>query len=1196
MADLMAGPNAPLSRAFIWCGWSTITVDWLLDKTHDLSDSRRQASLHDQLQSVCFIAAALDCSTKSRAREIPRTFQDGRPAPKPLRSEEFPEGLPDLPPHQAQRVESDNIACDFVLQEIEELAQRGGTSLRENPWRSLHWHLPRERAMFDTNIWSDTHYSSCVFAGARCKSQRLRHNVEEINAWPPLDCQHSHDPKEWDPYLVDGKAVFPSKEEAEYTAPLSFAIAVAVSWCACRTSKAKLHVPRMPVVERHGRREHWLYLDARCMREWAMSPLAISLCLRPPDPREAARIPTRGLVADLISADGDLPEGCVYVGRGHHSHRLQTTEWSSPAVPGFDCSEDEWICRYVDFVCTSGLWDKLPQLQGRTLVCDCPWQSLCEADLLAGLVFEATSPQPRLVVHQAGGPARQASSRRAVLLASSARLATGLPASISPFPWSQESVVLAFQKLFPADWFASFSFPWIEDLLNQPPFSLFPEWLAQQGLDWDGPLVPQNASKQGRLLSRHADGQQAGAHCHRAALPPLLPFGLSPDEHFEASLLRAQGALPFEALPPIDDDLKFVAEIHRLHRGKLQPMRKKCLGALKELKRRWCKVGKILRHHQTPAIQAVTAKRDLGLVALLILLSSWSDTGYPYGLIKGLPAVGFAPHYGIFPLQEAEPLTIDDVLNGWESHNARILTSLKPGKDDAFLLSQSLQDAEKGFCSQPLTRSALLRLIKAAPHRLIPRCVITQSSGKQRIIDNADDGGQSERSSDSNKLVLCSPFRPAQQISWVLSGMTPSDLKAASLHDAWLSGGEDWPDAYRHSPMGEVDALGCVVTWWHEQWQQPAFQVYTVLQFGLPLAVTSFNRYSRLVEALGRRLCLVLVSMYFDDANIVDWRSSAGSGQAAFNQLNDILGTPFAQEKEQLMSSEGTFLGLVHQLEGCIDSGLATFWVKPKLQEKLQSIIKSAQTSAKLTSGQASKLYGLANFLELAIYGRVGCGGLSAIKQRQYESAVEITPAVALCFEVLLAIIACRPVREFHLRPIPCDRFVVASDAALEEASGGSGGFLIVWLQGDCQLREGFVADIPDSLYDLWTPGDKKIAQLELMMVLYVLITRPAFFRGRRGIWFIDNLAALMSLIRGRSSSPDLDRISSMIHVALFALRCWTWWEYIPSKSNWSDSISRLGLSDPWHSANHFSSSFAFFPLALWDLPFRALVLVFEYV
>ena len=234
-------------------------------------------------------------------------------------------GYQNLPVQQAKRVQDDNAACDFVLQEIMELAQRGGTSLRENPWRSLHWHLPREKAMFDTGEWWDTHYASCVFAGARCKSQRLRHNVEEINAWPPLDCQHSHDPKEWDPYLVNGQAVFPSKEEAEYTAPLAFAIAVAVSWWACRTGKATLHIPRMPSVERHGRREHWIGLDARCMRQWAMAPLAISLGLRPPDADEAARIPVRAIASDIIREDGTLPGGCIYVGRGHHSHRLQTT-------------------------------------------------------------------------------------------------------------------------------------------------------------------------------------------------------------------------------------------------------------------------------------------------------------------------------------------------------------------------------------------------------------------------------------------------------------------------------------------------------------------------------------------------------------------------------------------------------------------------------------------------------------------------------------------------------------------------------------------------------------------------------------------------------------------------------------------------------------------------------------------------------
>ena len=69
-------------------------MDWLLDDSHDLANPLRQSSLAAQLEEVDFIGAAMDCSTKSRAREIPRQFDDGRPAPQPLRSIEFPEGLP----------------------------------------------------------------------------------------------------------------------------------------------------------------------------------------------------------------------------------------------------------------------------------------------------------------------------------------------------------------------------------------------------------------------------------------------------------------------------------------------------------------------------------------------------------------------------------------------------------------------------------------------------------------------------------------------------------------------------------------------------------------------------------------------------------------------------------------------------------------------------------------------------------------------------------------------------------------------------------------------------------------------------------------------------------------------------------------------------------------------------------------------
>eukprot|EP00434_Breviolum_minutum_P038763 symbB.v1.2.034397.t3/scaffold4431.1/size39743/2 len=501
--------------------------------------------------------------------------------------------------------------------------------------------------------------------------------------------------------------------------------------------------------------------------------------------------------------------------------------------------------------------------------------------------------------------ARRRSGKLVAAIAAS-RVVTVSSSRLPVQPFLQESVVLAFRKFYPESWLVGHKFPMLEDLINQPPFTCYLEWRANNDLSWDGPLNPCLTSGPTRLALRMAEGKQAGAIKQRT---PLLSFGLDPDRHFALALQRARVPLPTEALPVLDDDLRFAGACCAEWRGDLRQKRKQAIGALKELKQKCCRI---------------------------------------------------------------------------ESHNASILRSLKPSRDDHFLLSQSQTDADNGFCTYPMKRSETLALVKNQPHRLIPRCVITQSSGKQRIIDNADVGGQSALSSDANKLVLCSPLRPAQHIA-----ITHSCLSTGSA-----------------SPSTSGGRLG-------------------------------IRRYSRLVEALGRRFLYLLVSLYFDDAHISDWQSSKGSGQAMFASLNQLLGTPFAQEKRQQMSSEGLFLGLDHDMSAALSSGMVKFWVRERLERKLMDIISTARSTGKLMPGTAAKLYGIANFFE-------------------------------------------------------------------------QGGFVIVWLSPAHQTREAFVADIPREVYDLWSPGEKKIAQLELTMVLYGLVMRPDMFRNRRGIWFIDNTAALM--------------------------------------------------------------------------------------
>ena len=197
---------------------------------------------------------------------------------------------------------------------------------------------------------------------------------------------------------------------------------------------------------------------------------------------------------------------------------------------------------------------------------------------------------------------------------------------------------------------------------------------------------------------------------------------------------------------------------------------------------------------------------------------------------------------------------------------------------------------------------------------------------------------------------------------------------------------------------------------------------------------------------------------------------------------------------------------------------------------------------------------------------------------------------------LLEAVVQERPEREARVWREVAVRFVVASDASLERPLAGKGGFLVVLRPGtSCEERLGFVVDIPQEVYALGS-GGTVIAQLELMLVLNALTGQPELFRHRRGTWFADNTAALMALVRGKSNQPDLDMLAKMIHIAMFSLRVWIYFEWIESKANWADGISRQGAGDLWLRRHAFAVGSCAVHLALWRLPFTALLRVTAFV
>ena len=191
-------------------------------------------------------------------------------------------------------------------------------------------------------------------------------------------------------------------------------------------------------------------------------------------------------------------------GAGPPLHRIPRSQWASPFVQGHTCTTDDWLPLYVDFVLAS-LQAELPALQGKRLACDCGPDGVCEADALAGMVFDATHPDAETSLPRVTGR-RHRQARGSVLRAAAimGSLRGGDALQSMPLWFPQEDVILAFRKLYPAEWFQSFQWPMLEDLLNQAPFTCYLDWRQSRGMEWDGPLGPPSSSNTSRRRQRLA--------------------------------------------------------------------------------------------------------------------------------------------------------------------------------------------------------------------------------------------------------------------------------------------------------------------------------------------------------------------------------------------------------------------------------------------------------------------------------------------------------------------------------------------------------------------------------------------------------------------------------------------------------------------------------------------------------------------
>ena len=212
-------------------GFDAIGVDFVDNKdtpigrviSIDLGTTSGQSEYKAQIVEADVVTFAPPCGTASRSREIRRKFG---PDPKPLRSNDHPDGIPGLTGVDLSRVQAANRLYKFVAELIPQLHESGKSWFVENPTNSLMWLTSWFQALLhwlmnvnkDTNYpgqsWDWAHTQMCMHGGERNKRASLLYGGKWSLRPLALACDEKHTHKPWG--FDQNKGGFATAKERNY--------------------------------------------------------------------------------------------------------------------------------------------------------------------------------------------------------------------------------------------------------------------------------------------------------------------------------------------------------------------------------------------------------------------------------------------------------------------------------------------------------------------------------------------------------------------------------------------------------------------------------------------------------------------------------------------------------------------------------------------------------------------------------------------------------------------------------------------------------------------------------------------------------------------------------------------------------------------------------------------------------------------
>ena len=298
--ELFAG-SCKLSKCLKLHGFSAVGIDRKKCKNRvgpcivlDLSKPNSAKFVKEKIDygHVFFIPMAPPCGTASRARDKPipmRLQRKGVPSPPPLRSAEYPSGLPGLSGTQLTRVELANACYETAAEVFKRGYLHGVFVFIENPKNSYMWLAPCIAELFNLKGVFFSSFHVCMHGGDRDKQTSLLHNCEALRQLE-VRCDGSHSHKSWSvSKSLDGGWKYDTASEAEYPLLLCQRIAIIIGKLA--------HDRKLPAIQLEPRATP---LTAQATNQWR-----VAAGRQPRGRRAAPMLPEDGQHVQLEVAQRD---------------------------------------------------------------------------------------------------------------------------------------------------------------------------------------------------------------------------------------------------------------------------------------------------------------------------------------------------------------------------------------------------------------------------------------------------------------------------------------------------------------------------------------------------------------------------------------------------------------------------------------------------------------------------------------------------------------------------------------------------------------------------------------------------------------------------------------------------------------------------------------------------------------------------